>query len=82
MNEYDWKLYSVLRAVAHERMCTRIMTDVEKIVLDKSIAPYERIDASEELLKAGQKSCIGRLACSGFPVMKRARICWGCVRGS
>jgi hypothetical protein len=55
MNEYDWKLYSVLRPVAHERMCTRIMTDVEKIVLDKSIAPYERIDASEELLKAGQK---------------------------
>lgn len=55
MNESDWKQYCVLRPVAHERMCTRIMTDVEKIVLDKSIAPYERIDASEELLKAGQK---------------------------
>jgi hypothetical protein len=55
MNESDWKQYCVLRPVAHERMCTRIMTDVEKIVLDKSIEPYERIDASEELLKAGQK---------------------------
>ena len=55
MNESDWKRYCELRPVAHERMCTRIMTDVEKIVLDKSIPPYERIDASEELLKAGQK---------------------------
>jgi hypothetical protein len=36
-------------------MCIRIMTDVEKIVLDRSIAPYERIETSEELLKAGQK---------------------------
>ncbi|AWY44469.1 hypothetical protein DKY63_24740 [Pseudomonas putida] len=55
MNESDWKQYCVLRPIAHERMCTRIMNDVEKIVLDKSIPPYERIDASEELLKAGQK---------------------------
>jgi hypothetical protein len=55
MNESDWKRYCVLRPMAHERMCERIMADVEKIVLDKSIAPYERIDASEELLKAGQK---------------------------
>ena len=45
----------MLRPLAHERMCTRIMADVEKIVLDKSVAPYERIDASEEMLKAGQK---------------------------
>ncbi|MGE8069436.1 hypothetical protein [Pseudomonas sp. NPDC089569] len=55
MNESDWKLYCALRPVAHERMCVRIMTDVEKIVLDKSIAPVERIEASEELLKTGQK---------------------------
>jgi hypothetical protein len=55
MDESDWKQYCALRPVAHERMCTRIMTDVEKIVLDKSIAPYERIEASEELLKAAQK---------------------------
>ena len=55
MNESDWKRYCELRPVAHERMCIRIMTDVEKIVLDRSIAPYERIETSEELLKAGQK---------------------------
>jgi hypothetical protein len=36
-------------------MCERILSDVEKSLLDKSIAPYERIDRSEELLKAGQK---------------------------
>jgi len=55
MNESDWKLYCVLRPLARERMCVRILADVEKTVLDQSIAPYERIDASEETLKAGQK---------------------------
>ena len=55
MNESDWKLYSALRPLAHERMCVRIMQEVERTVLDKSLAPYERIEASEELLKAGQK---------------------------
>jgi hypothetical protein len=55
MNESDWKQYCALRPVAHERMCEHIMADVEKIVLDKSIATYERIEASEETLKAGQK---------------------------
>jgi hypothetical protein len=55
MNESDWKQYCVLRPIAHERMCERILSDVEKTLLDKSIAPYERIDRSEELLKAGQK---------------------------
>jgi hypothetical protein len=55
MNESDWKLYCVLRPLAHERMCVRIMADVEKVVLDKSVTPYERIDTSEEMLKAGQK---------------------------
>jgi len=55
MNESDWKLYCVLRPVAHERMCVRIMADVEKTVLDKNLSPYERIEASEELLQAGQK---------------------------
>ncbi|UVM49441.1 hypothetical protein LOY38_24325 [Pseudomonas sp. B21-015] len=55
MNESDWKLYSVLRPIAHERMCIRIMGAVERTVLDKSLAPYERIEASEERLKAGQQ---------------------------
>jgi hypothetical protein len=55
MNESDWKLYCVLRPMARERMCVRIMADVEKTVLDKSLSPYERMEASEELLKAGQK---------------------------
>ncbi|WP_448725124.1 hypothetical protein [Pseudomonas farris] len=55
MNESDWKLYSALRPVAHERMCIRIMEEVERTVLDKSLAPYERIEASEERLKAGQQ---------------------------
>jgi hypothetical protein len=55
MNESDWKLYSALRPLAHERMCIRIMDEVERTVLDKSLAPYERIEASEERLKAGQK---------------------------
>ena len=55
MNESDWKRYSALRPLAHERMCVRIMEEVERTVLDKSLATYERIEASEELLKAGQK---------------------------
>ena len=55
MNESDWKRYSALRPLAHERMCIRIMEEVERTVLDKSLAPYERIEASEELLKASQK---------------------------
>lgn len=55
MNESDWKCYSALRPVAHERMCIRIMEEVERTVLDKSMAPYERIEASEERLKAGQQ---------------------------
>ncbi|MHC8345884.1 hypothetical protein [Pseudomonas sp. RT6P73] len=55
MNESDWKLYSALRPKAHERMCIRIMEEVERTVLDRSQAPYDRIEASEELLKAGQK---------------------------
>ncbi|MHC8383461.1 hypothetical protein [Pseudomonas sp. LB3P14] len=55
MNESDWKLYSALRPLAHERMCIRIMEEVERTVLDKSLVPYERIEASEELLQAGQK---------------------------
>jgi hypothetical protein len=55
MNESDWKLYSALRPLAHERMCNRIMDEVERTVLDRSQAPYDRIEASEELLKAGQK---------------------------
>jgi hypothetical protein len=55
MNESDWKLYSALRPLAHERLCIRIMDEVERMVLDKSQAPYERIEASEERLKAGQQ---------------------------
>ena len=41
------------------------------MVLDQSLAPYERIDASEERLKAGSKSCIGRLVFSDIHAMKR-----------
>ncbi|MVV47689.1 hypothetical protein EJA72_05410 [Pseudomonas sp. PB120] len=55
MNESDWKRYSALRPVAHERMCVQIMEKVERTVLDKTLEPYDRIEASEELLKAGQK---------------------------
>ena len=58
MNESDWKLYSALRPLAHERMCVRIMEEVERTVLDKSLAPYERIEASEERLKAGSKGAV------------------------
>jgi len=79
MNESDWKLYSALRPVAHERMCIRIMEEVERTVLDKSLAPYDRIEASEELLKAGKRSCTGRLGFSGSRAMRPVLTCWGCV---
>ncbi len=66
MNESDWKLYSSLRPMAHERMCIRIMDEVEQSVLDKSRTPYERIEASEELLKAGQKEIYWAFDSFGF----------------
>ncbi|TPG76728.1 hypothetical protein [Pseudomonas arsenicoxydans] len=55
MNESDWKRYSALRPLAHERMCIRIMEEVERTVLDKSLEPYDRIEATEELLQSRQK---------------------------
>ncbi|MGF6489969.1 hypothetical protein [Pseudomonas frederiksbergensis] len=55
MKEKDWKLYSAIRPWAHERLCTRIMDEVERTVLDKSKAPYERFEEVEKLMKAGKK---------------------------
>lgn len=55
MKEKDWKRYSAIRPWAHERLCARIMDGVERVVLDKSKAPYERFEEVEKLMKAGKK---------------------------
>jgi hypothetical protein len=40
--ESDWKIFRELRAVALERFCDRVLTDIERVASDRNRAAYDR----------------------------------------
>ena len=55
IRESDWKVLKQLHAVALERFCQRVLSEIEGITTDASITPHQRYLAVYEAVRCRDK---------------------------